>query len=109
MALQLQFNDDSQHRIDIKSFEEAIDNYDDILPVSFRINVDVKEQNNYQDLQNYLINFVSKNSISSLIIFKDNEILYQTNKYDKIQTLYLRADEAVEDSNLNLTINFQKD
>lgn len=109
MALSMQINND-ERKIVIDRFEETL-NYKDEGDLSdpnsirflldFDINTGIED---YTSIQNYLLQYVPDDSISSIKIYKDNNLLYSTTRYTKVEALYVRSDMFEK---LSFTIHFE--
>ena len=107
MALYLQFNDDIEHRIQIKDFTENMRQYEENQPIiDYSIEINLKDQD-FSIIQPYIVDYVINNSIESLKFFKENDLMYETSRYDKIVNIYLRAGEG-ENEELICTLRFEE-
>lgn len=110
MTFYLKFNEE-ETTIPVTNFTETGSSHTGdvgvINKMRYGLDIDVAKQDNYEDFMLYLQDFFEEDSISSIKIIKGvDDIIYQTSKYNKIDSEYLRLDELGEQL---FTLHFIKD
>ena len=113
MAFYLSINDDTDNKIEMSFFNESIrfqyedTNMNRVNSIRYELLCNIVYNENYEDVQEYIVPFCTPHSITNISILNDNEVIYNTANYSSIEALYVRPDE--NNNEITFTIHFSKE